>query len=261
MWPELLDRILVVTVVALVAVGVGAFVYPRSSTAAWVARASRRVGGPRRLVVMLLSAILFAAVAEDVLWPDDKDWIALLDRHADVVGREMGRDPVIRQIAQAISFATGAGLAAVLAVAGAVLVWTGRRRGAVILLLGTAVAWLAVITFKLVFRVPRPGRSPVAAYVYGFPSGHTFVTLIAVGLLVWIFSRQLSRRLQLALYALGLAVAVLTGVSRIVLHAHWLSDIVAALALGSLYLAAAITWSELPARRSPRSIRTGDTSD
>ena len=247
---ELIDLALVLVAVALLAIGLWAAVDPRSCAATCVAWAARRVGGPRRLVVILLAAVLFAAVAEDAMWRDDQDWVVLLDRHADEVGREMGRDPAIRAVARAISFSTGAGLVGVLAVAGAMLVWAGRPRAAFILLLGTAGGWLADLVFKLVFRVPRPGRSHEAAFVYGFPSGHTFVTLIAVGLLVWICARRLPRPVRLALYAVGLAVAVVTGASRIVLHAHWLSDIVAALALGSLYLVAATTWLESVPRAS-----------
>lgn len=245
---ELVDLVLVLAVVAFVAIGVWAAVHRSSSAAILVAWASRRAGGPRRLIVIFLSAVLFAAVAEDVMWPDDDDWVVRLDHEAEFFGREMNRDPAIREVARAISFATGVGLAGAVAIAAATLVLTGRRRAAFVLLVGTAGGWIVDMAIKLMFRVPRPGRPREALLVYGFPSGHTFVTLIAVGLIVWICSRELSRRFQLALYAAGLAVAVLTGASRIVLHAHWLSDILAALALGSLYLAAATAWSDLPAR-------------
>jgi len=252
---ELVDLALVLMSVALAAIALWATLHPRSSAATWVAWASRRAGGPRRLVVMLLSAIVFAAVAEDVLWPDGDDWVVMLDRQADAVGRQVNRNhPLIHEAARAISLATGTGLVAALAVASAWLVWTGRRRAAVFLLVGTAGAWLLDMACKAAFRVPRPSRAAAAAFVYGFPSGHTFVTLIAVGLLAYVCSRGLSRRGQLALYAAGLAVALVTGAARIVLHAHWLSDVVGALALGSLYLAAATAVSahDRPHSTSPR---------
>ena len=249
---ELVDVALVLITVALAAIALWATIQPRSSAAAWVAWASRRAGGPRRLVVVLLAAIVFVAVAEDVLWPDSDDWFIVLDRRAEAVGLQMKRDhPAVHAAARVISMATGTGLVVAVGVASAALAWTGRRRGAVLLLIGTAGASLLDIACKAMFRVPRPSR---AAAVYGFPSGHTFVTFIAVGLLAYVCSHGLSPRRQFALYAAGIAVALVTGAARIVLHAHWLSDIVGALALGALYLAAATTvpGHDRPHPTSPR---------
>src|SRR5439155_20256508 len=99
---------------------------------------------------------------------------------------------------------------------------------------------------KLDFRVPQPSLStwPEDPRGYGFPSGNTFVTVVAVGLLVWLCSRGLSRPARFSLYAAALLMASVTGAARIVLHAHRMSDVVGGLALGTVCLVMVMGWSD-----------------
>jgi undecaprenyl-diphosphatase len=244
---ELPDIVLTVVAVAFAAVGAWAAADQHSRAAVWVGRASRVVGGRLWLALAVFSAILFLAIAEDVLWPDDQDWMTMLDRQIEVSGRAMGRDPVIHAVARGVSLGTGVGLGVAVLGAATALIWARQRRAAFLLLAGTAGAWLTHAIVKLAFRVPRPSLRMAAEDPrgYGFPSGHTVVTLVVVGLLVWISSHWLPRRARFALYAAGLLLASVTGAARIVLHAHRLSDVLAGLALGMVFLAMAIGWAGL----------------
>jgi membrane-associated phospholipid phosphatase len=60
--------------------------------------------------------------------------------------------------------------------------------------------------------------------------------MVACGLLVWVFGRAAPRYVRGLLYLGACALAIGAGLSRIVLDAHWLSDVVAGLAVGLMWL-------------------------
>ena len=243
-WSELPDLTLVLATVAIIVIGVWATVAPASWAAAWVTRAARFTGGPVRLGLVLISAIVFLAVAEDVLWPEETEWVTQLDRHVETAGAALGKVPLIHLLARWVSLGTGAGLVGAVLVAAGLLAWTRRIRSAGVLLVGTAGGWIVYTLLKLSFRIPRPSaRLLDDERGYGFPSGHTVTTLVAVGLLVWLCSSGLSRSRRLALYAAALLIVGVTGASRILLHAHRFSDVLAGMAIGVAYLALATGWS------------------
>lgn len=239
MWTDLFDLALA----AIALLGLGASIWAAldegSPAARWLGRAAAVVGGPWPLALAFTSALLFAAVAEDVLRHETDEWVLRLDQSLQAVGRNAGRQPVVHALARGVSTGTGLGLGVLVVATAGVLAFTARRRAAVLLLAGTAGGWILYGAAKLAFRVPRPSvkLAEEAGRGYGFPSGHTVVTLIALGLLAWIYGHGLSPPGRRLLYALAIVVAVLTGASRILLHAHWLSDVVAGAALGTLYLA------------------------
>lgn len=242
---EVPDLVLLIATVMVAGIGIWAAVAPGSRPAGWVIRAARFTGGPVRLGLVLISAVVFLAVAEDVLWPDETEWVTMLDRHVEIAGTALGKVPLIHVLARWVSLGTGAGLVAAVLVAAGILASVQRLRSAGVLLVGTAGGWIVYTLLKVSFRIQRPSaRLPLEdERGYGFPSGHTVTTLIAVGLLVWICSAGLSRSARLALYTAALLVVGITGASRILLHAHRLSDVVAGVAIGVAYLALATGWS------------------
>ena len=246
MWREVPDILLMVATLVFVGGGIWAAVDERSRAAAWVGRASRAAGGGTRLVLTVFATILFLAVAEDVLWPDDDDYVTVLDRQIEVAGRAIGKIPIVHTVARGVSLGTGVGLAVAVVVAATALVYAGRQQAGLVLLVGTGSAWVVHGLVKLAFRVPRPSlrAGPDDPRGYGFPSGHTVVTVVAVGLLVWLCSRGLSRPARFSLYAAALLVASVTGAARIVLHAHRMSDVVGGLALGTVCLVMVMGWSD-----------------
>ena len=242
-WDEVPDALLLVIALSALLIWSWAVIDGRSWAAAWVSRGAGCVGGRAHLAFAVGASLVFLAIAEDVLRAADTEWVYLLDRQVERLGHAARLDPMMKGVAQSISFATGAGLGGLLVVATVILLWARRWRAAALLVLGTIGAVLLDLTLKDLFQVARPGIR-TGPYRYGFPSGHTFVTLVAGGLLCWIYSRGRSGAAQLALYATAFVAAIMAGGARIVLNAHWLSDIVAGLALGICYLVAVLRAAE-----------------
>jgi undecaprenyl-diphosphatase len=106
-----------------------------------------------------------------------------------------------------------------------------------------AMAPLAETVLKIGVARPRP-----EAMSYGFPSGHATAAAAYVGALVYLSERLRPGR-RAAVRALAVLVMVLVGVARVMLRAHWPSDVLGGFALGLALAAAAAV---LAARRSPR---------
>jgi membrane-associated phospholipid phosphatase len=106
------------------------------------------------------------------------------------------------------------------------LVWSG--------ILATLIATVIVNILKLYLNIPRPAaiidRNLIniigpALYRHSFPSGHT-VTIFTLEAILIFYFRNFYMRLGIVLLAL------LTGISRIVVGAHWPIDILAGASLG-----------------------------
>ncbi len=102
-------------------------------------------------------------------------------------------------------------------------------------------ASLATNLMKLAIARPRP-QPPIALrsfYGYSFPSGHATTAAALWGALavaiVW--SGRLRARVAFGVWAV---VALMVGTSRIVLGAHWLTDVAAGTAVGTGIVAAAV---------------------
>jgi undecaprenyl-diphosphatase len=140
---------------------------------------------------------------------------------------------IARFVGIASGFVSLLGLSAVLGV------WVWRRGWPLALapLASLLLAGIAATVAKVIFGRARP---PIALHGVrvtspAFPSGHAadaagFVLAAAFALSLTVAH---SRRTQLVLIALGVFLAALVGISRLVLAVHWLSDVVAGWALGS----------------------------
>jgi membrane-associated phospholipid phosphatase len=92
--------------------------------------------------------------------------------------------------------------------------------------------------FKFLVGRPRP-----SGFSLGFPSGHSTAAAAFAVLLVYIVSREpLPRARRLAIQALAIAAMALVGWARIVLHAHWPTDVLGGFLLGAGCAAAAAWW-------------------
>lgn len=98
---------------------------------------------------------------------------------------------------------------------------------------GQAVLW----TLKWAFGRDRPGDGLIETTGRSFPSGHSFTALVLYGFvlyLVWHGTRRAAARWAATLGLPLLIVAI--GLSRIVLRAHWVSDVVGGFAIGLAWL-------------------------
>ena len=105
-----------------------------------------------------------------------------------------------------------------------------------------AAVFLAAGAFENVFKflVDRPRPS---GFALGFPSGHTTAAAAFAVVLIYLASRgrlPLAARLPLQIGAA--AIMLLVGCARIVLRAHWPTDVLGGLLLGTACAAAAAWW-------------------
>jgi undecaprenyl-diphosphatase len=88
-------------------------------------------------------------------------------------------------------------------------------------------------TFKQLVARPRP-----EALSLGFPSGHSTAAAAFFGAVMFL-AGALPPRLCAWVRALAMLMIVLVGMARVILRAHWPSDVLAGIALGLALAAAA----------------------
>jgi membrane-associated phospholipid phosphatase len=126
----------------------------------------------------------------------------------------------------------------VMTLAIALIVWrrTGQKEAVLIagmMLLGTAVSHLV----KLLVARPRPENALIALSDPAFPSGHASATAIFFGILCMILLPKLkSGLLRISMISSSAFIVALVCFSRLCLHVHWLTDVLAGLALGGVII-------------------------
>jgi membrane-associated phospholipid phosphatase len=226
------------------------------SGAARQAREGLRRPAVRRALVMSAAAAIFVIAAEDVLDGQPHEFLVRLDLVVREAMHWVRSHPLARSLASAVSQLTGPGLVGGLIVGAIGLVLVNRRQDALVITAGTVSAWLVSAGLKLGFAIPRPGHSRTLYAIsgYGFPSAHALVAVVGCGLLAWGVARRAPTLVQCAAYAGAGIFAAGAGMSRVVLDAHWLSDVIAGLAVGVVWLNVvllAVAHVGAPARRQP----------
>lgn len=152
------------------------------------------------------------------------------------------RTPAATAVFQLLTtFGSVAVLVPVVAAAAGLLAWrTGSRRPVWISILAIGGAQILVVAGKLVVGSQRPdiAFAAVQADGYSFPSGHSISSLVAFGVIAWLVSTLLATTRWMRT-AVWVAAAVLTagvGASRMYLGVHYLTDVLAAWALGTAWL-------------------------
>lgn len=111
----------------------------------------------------------------------------------------------------------------------------------------TAGLWAATLAggelltqiFKWTLRLPRPVSIYDGVSTFGFPSGHTTMSVILYGFLALLVGGRSRSPKRWAIFGSSLLIALLIAFSRLYLGAHWLSDVLGGFALGSLWIALA----------------------
>lgn len=194
---------------------------------------------------------LFAEIAEEVISEDE---LVLFDQMlADALHVSVSQTQV-----QAFAFITlfGSQIVALIAVMGG-LYYVIKRQWTrlVVWLVAIAGGELLNLALKSLFSRPRPSFdiSFATAVNASFPSGHAMLSLITYGLLTYL-AFQIIHNLRARILIAGIAILLVTAIclSRLVLGVHYISDVVAGMAVGGMWLSACIVALEFVRRRKPR---------
>ena len=134
-------------------------------------------------------------------------------------------------------------LAVILPLGIAVLVWLlarGQRRQAGYWIAALAFGLLAPPLLKWLLQVPRPDIGLAGLSSWAFPSGHVLRATVTYGFLAVCLAGAgaMPQAWRWLPYALAAMLATAVAIARLYLGAHWLTDVVGALALGLAWIAA-----------------------
>lgn len=194
------------------------------------------LGPARDVMVSLVLAALIGVIVDGVF---GSGW--LLSWDASVAGwfQSLRTPGLTRAIVLVSWFGDPRLLVAASLGLGAALTAFARRRElliAVAVLLGGAVLHLLL---KAAIQRPRPaGAWLAAAHGYSFPSGHTVGAVLFYGLLAYLGARMAGRdgTGRYVYMALGVAIVLAVGTSRVYLGVHFFSDVLGGWVVGAFWL-------------------------
>lgn len=162
---------------------------------------------------------------------------------------------------------------AVLSVGLAIAFLVARRRGASVAILSTWLIELAGAAVKLVVMRERPPGAVVAGVLgesWAYPSGHVIRAMALVAVLVWLAQARAvndgvdegvnSGRAWRAIAA-GLVVGFVMGIARLAIGAHWPTDVIGGLFLGTAFGCGFAVVAERLERRQPRGVSGPSPAD
>jgi membrane-associated phospholipid phosphatase len=113
--------------------------------------------------------------------------------------------------------------------------WRRRRSGSIVFFIAAVVIGNGVITIgaKLLMDRARPALNPAAETLGpSFPSGHASLAAAFFAAAAFLLSQRGGKRRTAVFGGLAVGIAVAVAVSRVLLDVHWLTDVVAGLAVG-----------------------------
>jgi membrane-associated phospholipid phosphatase len=217
----------------------------------WIGAVDGRRGPPAQVgLALAFSALSSGAVIVALLASAWRDSPLAVDVHAQALAR------------QAWSPATGAVMGAVtwlgdplvLAAIGAVVGFGLLLARQPVLLVSWLFAllgnsWLNPALKGLYARIRPIAEFEAGAFTgYSFPSGHTSGAMVCYGMLAYLCWRLAPERLILPAMWAAASVVIAVGASRIFLHAHYVSDVIAGCASGAAWLALTIAAGRVVAK-------------
>lgn len=141
-------------------------------------------------------------------------------------------------------------------IAAAVFLYRGWRRGALLVIVTLAGAWVIDTGLKLLYARARP-RAFFDYYPapesYSFPSGHALFSVCFFGGLAALLTHRInSRALQTAIWVAAVAIILLIGGSRVYLGVHYPTDVVGGYAVGIVWVTAVAFGDRLAEHRRRR---------
>ncbi len=155
---------------------------------------------------------------------------------------EIGRDnPWLVDLLEVVAIVTDPWVFRALVLSVVVWLWRrGARRLAAYAAVTTFVGGTLGIVLKLLVLRARPAFDEPVAHSpgYSFPSGHALNSVLCAGVLILVFLPVLHRRGRVLAVAAAIAVVGLTGLDRIALGVHFVSDVLAGWVVAAACLAA-----------------------
>lgn len=111
------------------------------------------------------------------------------------------------------------------------------RRAAVFWTLAVLGGLLAVQGLKWAIHLPRPVSIYAGTPAYGFPSGHTAMSVVLYGFLGILIVRRIGAAWRLGLVSGVVLIAFVIGFSSLYLGAHWFSDVLGGYFVGASWVA------------------------
>jgi membrane-associated phospholipid phosphatase len=194
------------------------------------------------LIAIGLTAV-FAQVYESVT---EADGVAGLDHPVLDAGKSV-RSPLVDVILTAYTDVGGTIGMPIIALSALAVLGIRRRSWTPVILIATAGAGSLLMTIagkRLIGRARPELADAVPPYEYSasFPSGHALNSVVIAGIVAYLIILRLKTpRSRMMTAALAAVFALTMGLSRVYLGHHWLTDVVAAWALGLAWLALIIT--------------------
>lgn len=190
--------------------------------------------GTSTLIVMGVAAVAlataFAGLTEDVFM---REPITRMDTAVSTLVQGW-RTPALDRVMVAItSLGDGVVVIPVLAAVALWLAFKGKKKLAGGLLLTLALAAVSVPLLKSTLVIPRPTELYSGADAFSFPSGHATSAAALYASIAWLATHNAALRWKIVGFALAGILITAIAASRIYLAAHWPSDVLAGLALGS----------------------------
>ena len=192
-------------------------------------------------VVLAGAAWLFGGISEDLITGDP---LILVD---EIISEWLRSHPAPR-LAMGMYYvsalASAVAVSILFALMGGVLLWQRQGYWLLGLVLAVAGGMLLNVMLKNLFGRVRPGwADPLMALAdSSFPSGHTMMATIIYGFLALYLMLSISSwRWRFFIATLTVLLVFLVALSRMYLGAHYLSDVLAAMAAGTAWIALCLT--------------------
>lgn len=192
--------------------------------------------GSGLLVTLSFGIVAATAIVVGVLldWVDSNDGLAELDSRLANWGSTNATDASTDLLTATTELGSTLVVGVALLIAG--LVDYVRLRNlhvfSFLILVGVGQLVLVIALKEIVGRTRPDILQLVDVTSPSFPSGHACAAAAGWGAVVFVLSRCSGRRLRSIAGAFAVAVAVAVGASRVLLGVHWLTDVVAGLAIG-----------------------------
>ena len=201
------------------------------------------------IVALVGAAWVFGGISEDLI---SRDPLIVVDAFISEWFRSHANPRFTTGMQFASALASTTTVVILSALMGCVLLWKRLWSWLLALVLAVAGGILLNSLLKNLFGRARPGwADPLMALTdASFPSGHTMMATIIYGFMaVWLVLRIASWRWRFFIISLATLLILLVALSRMYLGAHFLSDVLAAMAAGAAWLALCLTGMETLRRR------------